>query len=95
MSVLAGNIVQSYAKFKNKSNVLVNPTTVQVKVKQPDLTETTYIYGVDPEVVRESTGIYYINLDTTGKSGTWYVKWNSLGTQGVAQTNFTVVDTDI
>lgn len=96
MSVLVGNIVQVYAKFYNKENVLIDPTSLNVKIKDPAAVITTYTYGIAVQVVRESLGVYYINIDTTAQTGTWYAKWTSTGTgQGVAQTNFTVIATEI
>jgi hypothetical protein len=96
MSILVGNVVQVYAKFKDKHNALIDPTTVSVKIRTPAGVDTTYTYGVNPEVLKESTGVYYININTTGQTGTWFAKWTSTGTgQGVGQTNFTVEATDI
>lgn len=94
MSVLIGNIIKVRSTFKNEDNVKQDPATVQVAVKKPDATITTYVYGTDPEVVRESTGIYHILIDTTDEPGTWQFVWNSSGTlQAAGQTQFTVVDT--
>ena len=96
MTILVGNVVQVYAKFKDKHGTLIDPSSLNVKIKKPDLTEATYTYGIAVQVVKESTGIYYINIDTTGQTGTWYAKWTSTGTgQGVAQTSFTVNATEI
>ena len=91
MSVLVGNLVKIHATFKDESGDVQDPATVQVAVKQPDTTITVYVYGVNPEVVRESQGVYYILIDTTNKTGTWQFIWNSSGTlQAAGQTEFTV-----
>lgn len=96
MSILAGNVVQVYNKFKDKHGTLINPTAVEVTIRYPDLSETTFVYGVDAEVVRESTGVYYINIDTTGLAGDFDAKWVSTGVgQGVSQTSFTTIAPDI
>lgn len=40
---------------------------------------STYTHGVDSEVVKSSTGVYYIDIDLD-RGGTWYVRWFSTGT---------------
>ncbi len=92
MSVLAGNLVRVRATFKNENGVKVDPATVQVSVKKPDLTITTYIYGTNPEVIKESVGVYYIDINTTNAVGNWFFVWKSSGTyQAIGQTTFEVV----
>ncbi len=96
MSVLAGSVVQFYYKIKDKHGTLIDPSSLNVKIRNPSLVDTTYTYGVHAQVVRESTGIYYINIDTTGTTGTWRAKWTSTGTgQGVAETSLIVDATQI
>ncbi len=91
MTVLVGNLVKVRATFKDELNVKQDPATVTVMVKQPDTTIVTYVYGTDPEVVRESQGVYYIEVDTTDEPGHWYFIWSSSGTyQAVGQTTFEV-----
>lgn len=94
MSVLVGNVVKVKATFKDETNVKGDPAVVAVSVQEPDATITTYVYGTDVEVVRESVGVYYIELDTTDQTGDWEAIWHSTGTlQAVGQTKFTVADT--
>jgi len=94
MSVLIGNLVKVKATFKDEHNEKGDPATVQVAVKEPSSTVTTYVYGTDPELVRESMGVYYILIDTTDNAGEWQFVWNSSGTlQAAGQTRFTVTET--
>lgn len=74
-----GALVTVQGTFRNSSNVLADPTTVKLTVREPDGTTTTYVYGTDAIVVKSSTGIYTANLDTTSKRGLWLYTWWSTG----------------
>lgn len=52
-----------------RADVAFDPSTVRFTLKKPSEIVTTYIYGVDAEVVRESTGVYYLepHLDEPGR----------------------------
>lgn len=54
-------------------DVVTDPTTVTFKLKDPDGLITTYVYGVNAEVVKVSTGIYYIDV-TVSKALTWFYR---------------------
>jgi hypothetical protein len=38
-----------------------DPDDVSVKVRAPDGTETVWVYGTDPEVVRDNVGDYHFD----------------------------------
>lgn len=57
----------------------VDPSVVKCSVRDPDGTTTTYVYGTDDEVVKTSTGNYYMDVDAD-TYGTWYYRWFSTGT---------------
>jgi hypothetical protein len=52
------------------NNVLTDPTNVFCVVQTPAGVPTTYHYGVDSELVRDSTGVYHIDIFPT-QSGLW------------------------
>ena len=54
----------------------VDPNTIRFKVRSPDSTVTTYVYGTDPEVVRNGTGDYHLLLRPDA-AGTW--RWRLEG----------------
>jgi hypothetical protein len=95
MTILVGNVVRTYATFKDENNDVQDPTHVQVRVKDPSGTVTTYVYGTNVEVVRQSKGVYYIEIDTSGQAGgTYELVWNSSGSYKAAgQTSFEIADT--
>ena len=91
MTILAGNIVKIRVTFKDENGVKRDPADVTVVRQKPTGSPETFIYGTDPEVVKESTGIYYLLNDTTGNVGDWEFVWSSTGTyQAVGETSFTV-----
>lgn len=61
------------------TEVLTDPSSIFAMVKKPDGTETSYQYGVDPEVVRESAGVYNIAI-LLDAAGHWFVRWKGIGT---------------
>lgn len=77
-----GDAVRVSVDFKNASGTLTDPTTVTFKFENPAGTETSYVYGVDGQLVKSGTGEYYV--DITGNSyGTWL--WRFIGTGTVVQ----------
>jgi len=77
-----GTRVRSTATFQNAAvpPVDADPTAVVVKYRVGSGEVTTKTYGVDNEVVKSATGIYYIDLDVAALDGTWYVRWSGTGT---------------
>src|SRR5690606_31478154 len=69
----------------------VDPTTVTAGVRSEGGTLTEYVYNTDPEVVRDSTGVYHINV-TPDSDGTWTVAFKGTGTAVVVnQDTFTAI----
>ena len=81
MSYAEGTLVRSTAVFKNSGGTLVDPTNVFVKVTSglSGLTATIFTYGVDDEVVKDATGTYHIDIDTTGRGNACRYRWYSTG----------------
>lgn len=72
-------VVRLIARFKSIGKVAVDPTAVFVLVDSPDDAVVSYQYGVDAEIVKSDTGVYYIDIDTSGDPGTWSYRWYSTG----------------
>ena len=72
-----GDQVRCTTSFTNLAGVATDPTTVKFKVKSPSA-ETEYVYGVDAEVVRTATGVFYVDVTFTA-SGSWSVRWVASG----------------
>lgn len=94
MTILVGNIIKVEATFVNKQGARRDPADVFVEVKKPSGEILEYAYLIGSEIQRESRGVYYINVNTTGQLGNWEFVWTSKGTyHAVGQTEFEVVDT--
>lgn len=88
-----GQLVRAYAYFRNRARVLTDPTAVVAKYEDPSGNETTKTYGTDPEVVKESAGVYYIDI-SVDEAGTWYCRFNGTGTlQTATEQSFTAAAT--
>ncbi|NJO31399.1 MAG: hypothetical protein HC874_30465 [Richelia sp. SL_2_1] len=69
---------------------MTDPTSVIFKYKNPNGTITVLAYGVDSALVRESTGIYYVDLDVDS-SGLWFYRFEGSGTvKAASESKFTV-----
>ncbi len=70
-----------------------DPTTVTCTVIAPDGTETTYTYGTDAQLLKDSTGHYHLDQYCT-LPDTWYYQFKGDGDAGTLraadETNFTV-----
>lgn len=92
---LIGQGVRLKANFQDNTGRLADPTTIQVRVGEPDGTVTTYNYGTDAALVRDSTGAYHIDLDLE-EDGCWTYVWQSSGAiQAVTEGTFNVSATPI
>jgi len=57
---------------------IADPTQLVFSIKEPSGDITTYIWGIDDEVVRDSEGIFYVDWDAS-EVGTHYYKWQANG----------------
>ena len=65
-----GDLVRLTGTFRNAAGVLTDPTTVTCRIERPDETETVYLYGTDVEVVRDSAGIFHVDV-VPANPGEW------------------------
>ena len=59
--------------------VATDPTTVVFQLRDPDEIIITYTYGVDAEVVKDSTGVYHLDV-VVSKPLTWWYRIVGTGT---------------
>jgi len=86
---LRGRVIRVSAEVLNDAGAAVNPSAMSLIVKEPDGTETTYIYGTDAEVIRPSTGNFYADI-TGASAGRYYYRWESTDPDGAAEGEFQV-----
>ena len=79
-----GDLVRVTGTFTQSTTVL-DPTTVLFSFSKPDgTTTTTYVYTTNTQLVKDSTGIYHVDLNAD-QSGVWYYRFFSQGTGQAAQ----------
>ena len=74
-----GDLAQATAAYTDVNGDDVDPTGLSIAITDPTGTVTTYVYGTDAELVKSSTGNYYVNISLT-KGGDWRWKWTATGT---------------
>lgn len=79
-----GDLIRCTGTFTDASDTETDPDTVTFKARGPSGNITTYVYGVDAEVVKSSTGVYYVNL-TIDESGFWYYRFAGTASDDTAQ----------
>lgn len=73
--IRVGDVVRINGSLR-VDGVLTDPTTLVITITKPDLTQETYEWNIDPEVVRAGEGQFYYDL-TVNAPGTWTWRWNS------------------
>ena len=87
---ISGTIVRNNAVFRTLANDATDPISVTFKMEIPSGVITTYEYGTDSELVRASTGVYYVDW-TTATAGAYKYRFSSVGTvTGANEAQFTV-----
>jgi hypothetical protein len=72
-----GDLVRLTATFTNSAGVATDPTVVLCRVKSPT---TTTIYTYNPgAIVKDATGVYYIDVSVSAV-GQWWYRWEGAGT---------------
>ena len=75
------NLVRLTGTYRNRvTGAVADPTTVTFKVTDPNSATTTYVYGTDAQLVKDSTGVYHVDL-SLDLPGLYYYRF--LGTGAV------------
>jgi hypothetical protein len=82
-----GAEVRCEGTFTDADGVAQDPTAVFFKVKDPGGNLTSYEYGVDAELVKSATGIYYADVDID-EAGIWPYRFYATGTGQSAEEAF-------
>jgi hypothetical protein len=86
-----GDEVRVKTTFSDSSGTATDPTAILFKFANPSGTTTTYTYGVDAELVRDATGVYYVDIDCN-EAGAWRWRFYSTGTGQAADEGFFIVE---
>ena len=82
-----GTLVYVRVNFTQNGNS-ADPDVVHLRFRSPRQARTLWIYGIDAAIVKDSTGVYHADLDTTPAAGTWRYHWEGNG--AVVSRKFTV-----
>jgi hypothetical protein len=93
--VESGNGVRSIATFMDIDGDLVDPTVVSFSYRIDSSAPVNFLYGVGQRIVRDSMGVYHIDIDTTGfavqRPAAFTAQWASPpGEDSIAALNFAV-----
>jgi hypothetical protein len=86
-----GDLIRLTGVFQDSAGADQDPDVVVCKVKTPTGTVTTYTYGTDAELIKESTGNYYLDFNAD-VSGTYFYRFHSTGNgKAAGENSFEVV----
>lgn len=69
---------------------LIDPLTITLLVISPDAMQTTYVYGVDAEIIRDDVGCFHADIASTQK-GDWQFRWEGTGAgQGAGEGKYSI-----
>jgi len=80
-----GDSVRCSAVWTDADSTATDPDVVRFKLKTPAGTVTTYVYGTDSELVRDSVGNYHVDVDVTAIPGAWYYRFEGETSGGIGQ----------
>jgi hypothetical protein len=86
-----GQVVRLRANFQNATPTDVDPGTIQLKVKDPLGSVSTYVYGTDAEVIKDSAGNYHCDVEPAAQ-GVWKYRWEGLNSNKAAKENSFAVE---
>lgn len=58
---------------------LVDPSGLTFFARLKDGTEITYVFGVDAQLVRDSAGLYHVDVDSSGGNGPVFYRFKGTG----------------
>jgi hypothetical protein len=79
-----GDVRRVSGSFTNPAGMATDPTTISVRWRHHRGTETTWVYGTDTQVVRDSAGVFHADIPIT-VSGLYYYKFEGTGAVQAAE----------
>ena len=80
-----GDLARITVEFRNVAGALIDPTGVSFLHTPPSGTAALpLVYGVDSAIVRDSLGLFHVDL-SLGSAGLWRYQWVSTGTGQAAE----------
>ena len=89
-----GQIARCTGTFRDEDDTLQDPGAVYFHLIDPSENETTLTYGVDATLIKQSTGIYYVDV-TADEAGVFQYRFYSTGSYQTAdEDQFEVVPSE-
>lgn len=89
---IVGTAVNVSVQFKATiSGALADPSAVSFKIRKPDKTTVTYVYGVGVELVKDAVGEYHV-IVLLNQKGRWDFEYVGTGGVAVVNTSSIIVD---
>lgn len=60
-----GDMRRLQVVFTDFAGAVADPTAVTFRIKKPDGTAVSYVYGTDAALVKSTTGVYYVDFAIT------------------------------
>ena len=86
-----GDVVRVKGSFLDPDDNPLDPDVIYLQVKTPAGVVTNYTYGIGATVVKESTGVYYADINANA-SGVWRYRYYSTGNGQAANESRFVIE---
>jgi hypothetical protein len=73
-----GDAVRCTITFATTDSTPTDPTTVTFTYRDPSGNETTWVFGVDAQVIKDDTGDYHADV-TLDEDGLWHYRFEGTG----------------
>lgn len=93
VATYSGTIASPVGGFQDQNGVLADPTVVTLSYRPGPGTSVVAVVYPDARIVKDGTGLYHADLDTTGTSpsSTWTYLWDGTGAIEAAADNAFIV----
>lgn len=81
-----GDKIRITGTWTDTLDAAVDPSTIVFSFKTPGAVVDSYTFGIDPEVVRVDTGVYYVDL-AVDEAGKWSYRFAGTGSGAAAAEN--------
>ncbi len=85
-----GDLVRAATAFTNSGGSAADPSNITVKYRIGAGVISSYVYGTDAEVVRDSVGNYHIDI-LMENPGVYHIRWEGTGTVTAADEDTWIV----
>lgn len=85
-----GDVVRISGAFTDATPIALDPTAILFRFRDPDGTETSYAYGIDSQIVKDSVGQYHVDIDADIYGRYFYRMWSTGVGKAAAEGEFWV-----